>query len=350
MDICQCMKEDRIGMTELESFLESSSINGLNHISNTRRHGRLFWILVVLTGFIASGFLIYESFQSWKESPVKTTIETLPITELTFPKVTVCPPKNTYTNLNYDLMLIENMTLDNDVRIELTEYALALLHNNLYDKTMADLSKLQEEDRYKNWYHEVGALKLPHKKVYLVYNHAPSGSIYTQHFGEQFNFKNVESEIESRINFEAPQNYVGNENVTFHIVIEKRSMKDLSSGYDKFRYNGLEFDTELNTFAKNYTPPPTWIPLMITKRKVSKVDIENLNMKVMPGFNITWYYSGNFGPLEAPVVRYIQHAQENKLFIRKVFEDMKGHWIFDTSTYISILLSSMISFLPLETH
>ena len=72
----------------------------------------------------------------------------------------------------------------------------------------------------------------------------------------------------------------------------------------------LEFDTELNTFAKNYTPPPTWIPLMITKRKVSKVDIENLNMKVMPGFNITWYYSGNFGPLEAPVVRYIQHAQE----------------------------------------
>ena len=80
LDILQCTKERRIDMTELETFLESSSISGLNHISATRRYGRLFWVFVVLTGFTLSGFLIYESFQAWEESPVKTTIETLSIT------------------------------------------------------------------------------------------------------------------------------------------------------------------------------------------------------------------------------------------------------------------------------
>ena len=50
-----------------------------------------------------AGSLIYHSFNAWDENPVRTTIETRPINEIEFPKVTVCPPKNTYTNLNYDL-------------------------------------------------------------------------------------------------------------------------------------------------------------------------------------------------------------------------------------------------------
>ena len=44
-----------------------------------------------------------------------------------FPKVTVCPPKNTYTDLNYYLMRMENMTLDTDMRNELTSYAMEVV-------------------------------------------------------------------------------------------------------------------------------------------------------------------------------------------------------------------------------
>ena len=36
---------------------------------------------------------------------LKTNIETLEMREIKFPKVTVCPPKNTLTDPNYDLML-----------------------------------------------------------------------------------------------------------------------------------------------------------------------------------------------------------------------------------------------------
>ena len=106
-------------MENIRSFLESSTIHGLAYISTGRKYVRLFWILVVIAGFTGAGVIIHQSFQSWDESPVKTTIETHPIAEITFPKVTVCPPKNTYTDLNYDLMMAENMTLDNETRNEL---------------------------------------------------------------------------------------------------------------------------------------------------------------------------------------------------------------------------------------
>ena len=91
-------------MDKLRDFLESSTIHGLNYVSTTRKSVRLFWVVVVFTGFTLAAMLINQSFEDWSENPVKTTIETLPISQITLPKVTVCPPKNTYTNLNYDLM------------------------------------------------------------------------------------------------------------------------------------------------------------------------------------------------------------------------------------------------------
>ena len=59
-----------------------------------------------------------------------TTIETLPISELKFPKVTVCPPKNTFTDLNYDLAMTENFTMTPAKRQELYDYAVNTLEDN----------------------------------------------------------------------------------------------------------------------------------------------------------------------------------------------------------------------------
>ena len=110
-------------MEEVKIFLESSTIHGLTYISTSKKIlVKICWVFVVIGGFTGAGVMIYNSFQSWADSPVKTTIETHPITEITFPKVTVCPPKNTYTDLNYDLMKTEKLTLDNDTRKDLTNY------------------------------------------------------------------------------------------------------------------------------------------------------------------------------------------------------------------------------------
>ena len=96
-------------MDGFKLFLESSTIHGLTYVSTTRRLARIFWVMVVLGGFSCALYLIHESFQSWTESPISTNIETLPIRKIRFPKVTVCPPKNTYTDLNYDLIMAKNI-------------------------------------------------------------------------------------------------------------------------------------------------------------------------------------------------------------------------------------------------
>ena len=110
-------------MEIIREFLESASINGLNHIAATRKWSRAFWILIVVTGFFLGSYITWESFQSWADNPVRTTTRTVPMSVIQFPKVTVCPPKDTYTDLNYGLMASDNVTLTKEKKLELKKYA-----------------------------------------------------------------------------------------------------------------------------------------------------------------------------------------------------------------------------------
>ena len=132
-------------MESFKQFLETASIDGLNHISSTRRWIRLFWITLLAMGFIVSGVLIWESFQSWEDNPVRTTTKTVAMKEIKFPKLTVCPPKNTFTDINYDLMLTENVTLTNETKNELYEYVVAMIDEHVY---MDPWDKIHEENRF----------------------------------------------------------------------------------------------------------------------------------------------------------------------------------------------------------
>ena len=133
-------------MRELRTFLESSSIAGVNHIAINKKYARLFWIFVVTSGFIGAGYLIHLSFESWSESPVTTTVETLILSRIKLPKVTVCPPKNTFTDLNYDLMRAEQLPLDDGMKNKLFEMALGLLESRYFDQDWAEWNKMQEQN------------------------------------------------------------------------------------------------------------------------------------------------------------------------------------------------------------
>ena len=137
-------------MESVKNFLESVSIGGFSHISSTRKYARLFWMTIVLVANILAGFMIYESFLEWAENPVRTIVKTKPITELKFPNVTVCPPYNTFTDLNYDMMMVANKTLSKEKRQELFQYAVELIEEHV---AMDNLNKLQEKNRFYNWYH-----------------------------------------------------------------------------------------------------------------------------------------------------------------------------------------------------
>ena len=183
---------DRVG-----TFLESSTIHGLAYISTTRSYSRFFWTLIVIAGFSAAGFLMNESFESWSESPVKTTIDIFPISELTLPKLTVCPPKNTFTDLNYDLVMTENNTLTEEMRDELFKYALDVIDED--SSSLNSWTKLLEEDRFYNWYYGYTEIRSPYKEncctdlyglcpdvCFDVFTRATSGVVKTQYYGEKF--------------------------------------------------------------------------------------------------------------------------------------------------------------------
>ena len=169
-------------MERLRSFLESSTIHGLGYISTTKSFARAFWVLVVISGFTGAGVLIYQSFKSWADSPIVTTIENLPIEKFTFPKVTVCPPKNTYTDVNYDIMKAGNVNLDEMTRNELANYVMSVLEDDKYDKMMTNINNLQVPDKYYDWYHGYRNVKLPYKAPPFIGNTDKNKSIKTNLF------------------------------------------------------------------------------------------------------------------------------------------------------------------------
>ena len=281
-------------MEGVRTFLESSTIHGLTYISTARKYARIFWILVVITGFIGASLIIKESFDSWSESPVKTTIETLPIDEIKFPKVTVCPPRNTFTDVNYDLMMSENITLTEEIRDEMYEYALEVINED----SQSNWTKLHEEDRTYNWYHGFTEIKLPYYRQNRlnieIDTSATSGVITSRYFGEQFRPELVEKKIYYKVSVHPPDSVMWNENVTLHFKLEKVSMKRLASGSKDMAFmEGLDdvLDVDQTIAYTNFTPPEYWKDMWLS-RDVRSEEVDNQNMDVMPGFKFSWWYTG----------------------------------------------------------
>ena len=110
-----------------------------------------------------AGFLIYQSFKVWSLSPVLTNIETLPISKLQFPKVTVCPPRDTFTNLNYDIEMLGDKKIDADKRDDLIQFIFDEMHDKQFENMMKNLWLFHDEEDniFYNWYHGYTKIVLP---------------------------------------------------------------------------------------------------------------------------------------------------------------------------------------------
>ena len=329
-------------MEGVRTFLESSTIHGLAYIATSGKYVRLLCIIIVFAGFTCAGFLIYASFNDWSENPIKTTIETRSIKELIFPKVTVCPPKHTYTDLNYDLMMLENTTLDADTRNRLVDNANDIMYDSyaqyfinehnieesntsydygkekLYDAfhkgIMKNLSILEDKDRYYNWYHGYNQISLPsymnenidgynnyYRVNYNIHTTTTCGTIYTQHFGEKFDVDKIHRDISYQVTVTIPESVDNNPNISLHFKIELILLKNISRSrsivQDCFSYAGpsvssdcLQHNSELIlNFTELESDEYYFINL---KRKVSLEDLRSQSLEQMPGFRVTWYYSG----------------------------------------------------------
>ena len=312
-------------MDGVRVFLETSTVHGLSYISTTKKWVRLFWILIVIAGFAGAVFLIHESFDSWSESPIKTTIETLPISKMKFPKVTVCPPKNTFTDLNYDMMLVENLTLTKEMRDEMFKYALEVIEEDSF--SMNNWTKIQEKDRFYNWYHGFTKIEPPKYEYfpyesfdalgYDIFTSAISGEVTTQYFGEVFQTKLLERQIYYQVNVYPPENVVLNQDVTLHFKMEKLSLSGLSSDSVETFYMESTDDLDLEnqtTAYTNFTPPGAFYRSMSLVRDISSKHAKQIKMDMMPGFKFSWWYTGA-AVTPKPIYK---NDENNKQFVRYV--------------------------------
>ena len=288
-----------------KQFFESSTIHGLVYISSETKFARLFWTLVVITGFTIATILINDAFTNWSESPIKTTVEKKSISELKFPKVTVCPPKNTFTDLNYDLMMLENMTLTKETQDELFNITMyELLRRNDREKWF-NVSKLQEENRMNNWYHGYSSVNLPDwwntldKLKYTISTCATTGSIWTEFYGDKYDPQKIERKLDYRI-FIGPPDYIAwNPKFILTLEIEKVSMNiSHLSSQDIMSVNSNTLDLDQKRFVINISSSAFAYSVKISlKRSVTQEDIGiNANLKTMPGFKVTWYYNFDVTP------------------------------------------------------
>ena len=192
-------------MDVFREFLESSTIHGLVYISTARAFlVKCFWFLVVAFGFTASVYLIYESFVDWSDSPIGTSEETLPISDVTFPKITVCPPKGTHTALNQMLKKHDGKSLENDKKEMLKTHALKLIEERESWEIMMDNLQYREKNRFRNWYEGKSEVSFQFEHVQApisIMETIDYGNTYDPeyHYGQNFRTKisAVEGSVET---------------------------------------------------------------------------------------------------------------------------------------------------------
>ena len=284
-------------METVTAYLESASINGLAHIAATKKLDRLYWILIVLSSFIMSIYLIVEMYIFWAENPIRTDVDTLPMTEVRFPKVTVCPPRGTFTDLNYDIKHAEGKNLTLKEREELNKYARDTIESISF---MENLNQMQEKDRFYNWYHAItsieGSENFDEENIYTIQTMATSGVI-TSHF-----FKNLffQKTVERKIEVFPPKTFFGSEqNLRLHFHLEKVSVPGIEDSADCFFFpdgnRGKCLDYEQDTAYSTFTTKAnSWdIGSFNMNLELDDVDISELEkMEQMPGFNFSWWYTG----------------------------------------------------------
>ena len=210
-------------MGEFKSFLESSTVHGVSYLATTTRFARVFWFSVVTASFIIASLLIREAFKAWTDNPISTTIETRTISEIRFPKVTICPPKDSLTDLNEVLIRIGNKTFEYDLLNENTtgyqvlEKFTTFFQNEDFKRRLSKVGSFYENERYKKWYEWDSSAVFPSQdwdgnlaqdgeNSIGILTVATSGVISTPYFKEKLYFNRYEQLLTYYVHIQSPYN------------------------------------------------------------------------------------------------------------------------------------------------
>ena len=218
-------------------------------------------------------------------------------------------------NLNYDIVQAEHINIDEQQRKELFELALEIVQEAFYKEIMANLSKLEDPNRNKNFYNGYTKIKYPINtpnydnygdlNLYFdVSTSASSGNISTKNFAKKFDVEKLDGML-----FISVLIYTPSDNITFDFNIEGITIKEFSDK-DKFTFmcdpygfidddSCVHFDADITNINK------TVFPVMDRRfgkyrfeiyllRTLSQEDIKAMEtLDKMPGFRVTWKSSSD---------------------------------------------------------
>ena len=309
-------------MEVLKEFFESSTIHGMSYISRSRRSVRFLWILTVLSGFFTAGFLIMQSFHNWEISPIDTTLDTVPIEQVAYPEINVCPPKNTITNLNYDLVNVPDERLEPDYVNELLRLVDEKIQDAELEKTLIELDTFKEKNKFNHWYLGLSELAMPHSYYILGYpkhfmsytTTATFGAISSPFFRSKYNMKNFyfitnyhfdlrkllphineDSILNLNLDFDTKETEGGSESFFLDLGYRKESYK-LTGPMTK-------------TFSFKSSDNITNIDLLFT-RDLNFVHVEKWSTRRMTGIKIEWYFTDRQG-IEKEIKSDFEYANKS---------------------------------------
>ena len=286
-------------MEEFRSFLESSTVHGVSYLATTRKFARVFWLSVVTASFIIASLLIREAFKAWTDNPISTTIETKTISEIRFPKVTICPPKDTLTDLNEVLIRIGNKTFDYDTINESTigyqvlEKFTTFFQNEDFKRRLSKVGSFYENERYKKWYEWDSSAKFPSEKwedstLMGIITIATSGVVSTPYFKEKLDFNRYEQLKTYYVDIQSPYS----EGATLLLNLEYDVLEE--------NYECLKVGVQTRQSCLNSEENFKQIKIEVKGSEVTKVSFERktllsktsmteiLKKRDFTGFRVSW--------------------------------------------------------------
>ena len=94
------------------SYFSETTVHGFRYVvEGGNICEKVSWVILILIGFVFSGYIIVQSFKDWGETPLQTTIDkvSMPIEKLDQPAITVCNPKELQMPLRNRWMYVERM-------------------------------------------------------------------------------------------------------------------------------------------------------------------------------------------------------------------------------------------------
>ena len=257
---------------------------------------------------------------------MSTTIETRSISDLAFPEVVVCPPKNSFTTLNPDLIRADKNSWDGNMIRRLRELVIEATFDLNVENKYKKRTSLMEKDRYLNWYTGETQLMFPSVNFYPNTS-AASGRFSTPNFGETFHEDDFVLELVFHISIYVPEEIRKNGSISLVIDIDYdiggtvfSSKDEILKVYGSKWKNAEVLSADHKKYKKEFSLQGDTYYKVAYTRAMTPSRYEMWKSKRHTGMRVSWYYNDTVQPDQ----KYLSDNQEFIALVNAVHENRTG--------------------------